>query len=289
MSLLRLLPALWILAACTPEKKADTEPADITLPAAWGDVVDRAVAMSEAGWVVSRWSDGSAEHRGDSLLFTAIAMGAVSAKDCARAAPFEHALLTMLEANDGLVHRHPLIAGYSLDGLLGLWWGIDKRIRACPESRGRWATILPAHARIVHIEPFFDVVLQQVMAELGIAAEPSAYERGRLGSEIAGWAIAVVGQKEPAYRLHLGFLALDVIDAPNGKTAFCHAVRGSQIALLDEFCDRGEGIAPFFRGFAFNLWEYAHQRSPAWETPDGKPGLLTPAIDLLVGWLYVDD
>lgn len=277
--LLNVLPALWLFAACghAEDTARPLEPLPTTelTPKA---VSHRALAMSEDGWIVSRWKDGSPEHRGDSLIFTGLAMGLM---DCADGAVPEHALLNMLATHDGVPYRHPTIQGeYTLDGLLGLWWGIHARLMACPESRGAWAAVLPRHYEVVKVEPGFRVVLETVMAELGLIDAPSEQARGVLGSVVSGWAWGVVSSEAAAYRLHLGYLALSVVHAPKGQAAYCSVIPKAKMPLLEDFCGR-PGLSDWVQAFEFNRWEYQHQRA-TWESPDGKPDLETPALDWLM-------
>lgn len=267
---------LALLAACGHKDPSKPDAPDGVPHIPYGEASQRLLTMLDDGWVVSRNQDGTARDLGDSLIFTGIAMGAI---DCASGSVPEAALVKMLQERNGGVYRHPSIPDdYSLDGLLGLWWGIAHRTARCPETKAIWASLLPAHAAAVDVEPFFGVVRAQVMANLGVGAAPTVGERGTLGSEVAGWAFTVVSQRAAAYRLHLGFLSLDVVDAPKGKDSFCALVPKAKIALLEHFCGRG-GLAEWTAGFAYNRYVYAFQRGD-WEGPDGAPE--TPAIDLLV-------
>lgn len=240
--------------------------------------VDRIVSLIDSGWVVSRYKDGRAKDQGDSLLFTGLAMGAMP---CSQGAAQEAALLKMLDEKHGGVYRHPSIPDdYSLDGLLGLWWGINNRTKRCPDSKDIWAKILPQHAAAVAIEPFFYTVLDQVEANLGIAPEPTLSQRGDLGAAVGAWAMGVVSQRAAAYRLHLGYLALSIVKAPKGEAVFCEAVKDAKIALIEHFCGRS-GLDAWIHNFAFNRYVYAFQRA-AWEDADGREDVDTPGVDLLV-------
>lgn len=270
----KLLIMAMFLTGCAKDapKNVPTENPD---PVAYSYVSARALAMSDNGWIVSRWPDGAMRDQGDSLLFTGLAMGSLN---CADGSIPERALLKMLQENHGKVYRHPSIPDdYSLDGLLGLWWGISHRVKKCPESQDAWTEILPEHAAAVTIEPYFEVVLKTVMGE-----PVSDEDRGRLGAEIASWAFGVVTHRAAAYRLHLGFLALDLVDAPKGKAAFCGTVGEAHMPLLDDFCGK-EGLADWMGAFDYDRYVYAHQRA-VWEAPDGRPGLSTPGIDYLIAY-----
>lgn len=280
-----LLLILSMLCACS---KAESQPENPPpIGTTYIAAANRLAGMLEDGWVVSRWADGTPRDRGDSLIFTGIAMGALS---CADGAQPEAALAKMLRDNHGVPYRHPTIQDdYSLDGLLGLWWGIAGRTKRCPETKELWAALLPEHEKAVAIEPLFHTALQQVMADLGVAPQPSASDRGELGALVGGWAFAVVAKSHAAYRLHLGFLTLSLIDAPHGKNVFCSSVPQAKIALLEQFCGRG-GLAEWQQAFAYNRFVYAFQRA-SWESEQVPAGLETSGIDLLVALrvLYPDN
>lgn len=264
--------------AFTHENRDPSPPPDLPKSLTYEEVADRALEMADSGWIVSRYDDGSAEHLGDSLLWTGLAMGSL---DCTRGTIPEQALQTMIKEHGGIAYRHPSLPDeISLDGLLGLWWGISERTRLCPESRGGWIALLPEHAAKTTVEPFFHTVLDQVMADLGLGAAPSESARGRLGAEVATWAFATVADHAAGFRLHLGFLTLSVVAAPKGQANYCGTVQHAKIALLEDFCGR-DGIKAWLEGFEYDVWEYQFQRA-IWESPDGKPGLHTPAIDWLM-------
>lgn len=134
------------------------------------------------------------------------------------------------------------------------------------------------HIKKEHLAPYFDTMRAVVADELGLGDAPN--DIGSLGSEMAAWAFATVSQRAAAYRVHLGYLVLDVINAPKGKAAYCGATEAAKIPLIDHFCGRA-GLQSWVSGFQYNLYEYRHQRA-IWETADGN-GLETPAIDYLVG------
>lgn len=274
----KLILILLVLAACAKEPKDPVPPVD-PVPAGptYELVAARLMPLLDNGWVVTHGPDGSLHDQGDSLLFTGLALGALN---CADGAVPEAALVTMLHDRHGGVYRHPTIPDeYSLDGLLGLWWGIARRTAKCPDTRPLWAGLIEEHAHAVTIEPFFCTALEQLSADLGHGGAPSAFERGLLGSEVAGWAASTVSQHAAAYRLHLGFLTLSLVDAPKGKQAYCNEVAAAHMALLEHFCGR-PGLAGWAADFAYDRYVYAFQRG-AWETPDAG-GKTTPALDLLM-------
>lgn len=272
-----LLAIFALLVACKGEAtKADDTPKEI--PVSYESAADRLLQMSDSGWVVSRYDDGTTEHLGDSLLFTGIAMGVL---DCRRGAVPEAALADMFRRNGYQLWRHPSIpAQWSLDGAIAVYWGASKRMARCPESITLWSDLLQAHRSVVSLPPSFDVLLDQVVSEATGGARPSSSRRGTLGSEVAGWALATVSQKAAAYRVHLGFLTLDVVSAPNGKVAFCEAIKDAKLQLAEQFCGR-PGLSEWIQAFRYDQAEYALQRA-VWESETVAPGLHTPGLDYLM-------
>lgn len=278
MKLLHIILPAFTTFSCV--RKAPPEEPPKT-PYTFDEVADRVIGMMDNGWVVSRW-DGTQEAygQGDSLIFTGIALGVL---DCARAKAPEDALLKMLTENHGALERHPSLPNdWSLDGALGLYYGISTHVKKCPGSVESWRAVWPEHMAAVTLPPYFWAVQHQVAADLGLEAQPTAEDRGALGAELAGWGLAVVSQRAAAYRLHLAFLAFSVVDAPKGKDNFCQAVAEAKMPLLEHFCGRS-GLSDWVAAFQYDVWQYAHQRSPVWEgTPDGRPGLHQPGLDYLI-------
>jgi len=66
-----------------------------------------------------------------------------------------------------------------------------------------------------------------------------------------------------------------------GRASFCGAAKAADMPTVDHWCSHKD-IGEYIDSFEYNQWEYRHQRSGAWETPDGKEGLETPGLDLLV-------
>ncbi len=273
---MKLLALIILLSGCSP-KPAPSIPAS-PLPISYESVADRLVSMMDRGWVVSRDQDEAAQHKGDALLFTGLALGAL---DCERGNAPEAALMQMFTDTGGGFYRHPDIPDeWSLDGAIGVYWGALRRAEKCPDSADKWRLALLQNQTKVDLDPFFGVMRDSVIAKLSAAPGPDQDQIGKLGAEVDGWAIGVVAWKQPAYRLHLGYLVIDALDAPNSKTAFCEAVKPAKMPLLEDFCAR-PGLQRWMQDYAPNIWEYAHQRSPEWETPDGK-GLETPGLDYLM-------
>ena len=266
-------------------------PGDRPLPAEpSSSVAERAAAvearildMSEPrGWVVSRAADGSLVHVGDSLLWTGMAMGVMS---CAGGAVPERALLETLQSNGGRFYRHPTDAARqpSLDGHIGVYWGIAQRASRCPDVIPIWAAALATHEPVSVTRPF-EHLLTAVKFQLGTGTAPQG--TSNLTDAVAVWAYGVVLTKAAAYRIHLGLLSLQTLEATgaglpgSARARFCAATSGAGMPTTDHWCARGD-LVSWTEAFEFNVWEFAHQRG-AWETPDGREGLVTPGLDLLV-------
>ncbi len=277
--------ALALTACGKVDDQAEKSPPTEETRDSFTEASDRLLAMTEPrGWVVSRWDDGSIEHTGDAILWTAMAMGVL---DCTRGAIPEAALLAML-TDTGRVYRHPTEAERepSLDGHLGLYWGIAQRASRCPEAREVWAQALD-DLKPVNAEEA-SIVRDAVLASLGRGAGPSVAARDAYGSVAAGLAATVRAAKAAAYRIHLGLLGIETLEVAGQpvsgsvRDAFCRASDGADMPTLDNYCARGD-LRAWVDAFQFDQFEYRHQRSGAWEPePDGKPGLHTPGLDLLV-------
>lgn len=249
------------------------------------ETADRLVGMLDSGWVVSRWADGTAEHTGDSLLWSGMALGVL---DCARGAAVEEALLAMLQESGGRLYRHPSEKerATSLDGHLGLLWGIAHRAGHCPESLERWRGAFPVYLEAADspmVYPFTKV-REAVAARLGLGAGPE--NLGALTDVVAGWAALVNASHAAGYRIHLGLLSLEAVEASgfsvpsDGREKFCAATRGAGLLTTEHYCTRGN-LAAWLARFFYDEFEYRFQRA-VWESPDGRAGLSTPALDRLV-------
>lgn len=282
-----LLLVLAMLFSCSHAKdQPSPTAAPDPISAKWAEAADRLMAMADDGWVVSRYDDGRLERQGDSLIWTGIALGTL---DCARAKNMEAALFGMLDQNQGRLWRHPAIPNdWSLDGAIGFYYGVIQHARRCPETAADWAPRLAMHAVAIRgdprLVPRFELLLA---AAQGLT--PSETDRGELGAEVAAWAAADVAAKAPAYRLHLGWLALRSIDAPRGRDAYCIVVDSAAMPLIENFCGR-DGLKTWTDQFQYDQMEYKHQRA-VWESEAQPAGLHTPALDLLVALreLYVTD
>lgn len=278
-----ILTLVLALCACgKTEPKPEPSPADAEIRARAAQVEERILGLTEPrGWVVSKHIDGSIEHTGDSLIWTGMAMGVMS---CAGGAAPEAALLEILQTNNGRFLRHPTLPSKetSLDGHIGVYWGIAQRVRRCPESSPLWVAALATHEP-VNLKGPFEHLLSSLKYQLGMGGKPNV---AALTDTVAAWAYGVVLSKSAGFRIHLGLLSLQTLEhagvgLPAGaRTKFCSASDGSGLTTTDHWCGRGD-LAGWVKAFEFNRYEYAHQRAE-WENADGRPGLVTPGLDLLV-------
>ncbi len=120
-----------------------------------------------------------------------------------------------------------------------------------------------------------------------VAAGSTGENVSSLLAQVVAWAAAVNASHAAAFRINLGLLIIETLEdagyAIPGlyRDGFCQATRGVDIPTVDHWCGRG-GLPEFVRDFKYNEWEYRHQRSGSWESPDGG-GIETPALDFLVG------
>lgn len=292
---MRVLLAALALAACSnvearPEPRDPADP----IPALYVEAADRAVEMLDEHGMVVCYENGEAACKGDSLIFSGLAMFAL---DCTRANVIDDALRAMLGELGGGLWRHPdRSKEASLDGALGLYRGVQARIQRCYGARSSWAASWRLHLAFLaatrSLNPSgdgempldFDAVPDAIGAELGLNGRVSQDRINSLAFEVAVWADAVVSQQASAYRIHLGLIALQTLEALGYEVGtiyrnrICHVTRGADLATVDHWCGRGTS---FVETFAYDAWEFRLQRA-AWEgSPDGN-GRKTAAIDLLV-------
>ncbi len=275
--MIKFVAALCLLAACARASSAEQEPGTDPLRERFAAAETRLLEMtSPPGWVVSRYDSGEIEHTGDSLIWTGMAMGVLS---CEGGQAPEAALLTMLEETGGTAYRHPSEAHRepSLDGQLGFYWGVSERVTRCPETKARWAKAMASH-RPLNLAPPFSLVLDALKHQLDMGPAPSAIRLDGLAGVVSAWASVVVASKEAAFRIHLGLLALEMVQHAPPST-YCAVTKGIGMPTVDHFCGRS-GLVEWIDDFEFNRYEMALQRAK-WESADGRPGLNTPAVDLL--------
>ncbi len=275
---MRLILCLLALAACH-------KPNPESLPKAPADTFTEAenhavASTSPKGWIICTDAAGALGCFGDSLLFSGLAMGAA---DCEHGQIYEDAMVEMINGNDGALERYPGIPGASLDGALGFMWGMAKRAGRCADARPALAAAF-SHWRSKSagsLEPYFDVLAVQVLADLGLGDPPSEHDRGVLGAELAGWAFADAVSQSAAYRIHLGYLGLSLVDAPKGRASYCAAVEKAKMPLIEHFCGR-PGLSEWLGAFRYDQIEYAHQRA-VWET-ENPAGHHYAGVDYLTGY-----
>ena len=268
---MRLLALVLCLFACTPSKPVEPEEPSIAVSQLYEDAGQRLTSFYDRGWVVSRWTDGTLEHQGDSLIWTAMALGAAP---CAGGQVEALAIRRMLSALGGGIWRHPDLSEDA---------SLEERaiaMRNCvlklnPDSKAS-------------LTPSFDYLPRVLLWESGgDVHEPDAHLLHEIQVMALGWATAVKASHAAAFRVHLAMLALDTAEMvgrkldPTLRAGFCEAAKGMDMPTVDNFCGR-DGLRSWIGAFEFNAWEYRHQRAAAWETPDGKDGLETPGVDLLV-------
>ena len=248
--------------------------------------------------VVSRGVDKKPENVGDSLVFSGLALYALP---CSMGDRIERQLIHEILTEDGALMRHPTLSrdDASLDGALGLYFGIAERIKRCQGSKEAWKPAIKKHLEFVSshdlklnprsdskLEKYFDYVLYLLGSELGVKTKPTDDVKTLLSLEIGLWAKACVVSKKSCFRVHLGLLALKTIESlgeniPDPlKIEFCKVTNGIDMPTVDHYCKRGD-LKAWIDEFDYNIWEYRHQRCGQWEKPDAN-GYETPALDYLV-------
>lgn len=241
----------------------------------------------EGGWVVSRRADGTPANTGDSLIWSGIALAALP---CSNGTAIEDNLIATITRLGGAVQRYKGVEDASLDGALGLWFGLSRRLD-CPGALAKWSDALRLHFDYVArgdlhpnakalIPPGVDYVPRALAYRYGLGGKPDNRDLDLLELEMTVWAKVVADKKAAGYRIHLAYLALATVDHSDlGHTAFCAATTKAGMPLIDHFCGR-DGLKQWISDFEFNTWEYALQRA-AWETADGG-SFTTPGLDLII-------
>lgn len=299
-----LLLALFVSACGHAPARPDKVYPPESVKQLWREASDRLLdRFTEDGWVVSRDANGEPEKVGDSLLWTGLAMGVM---ECDDATLFEDALGATIERNQGVLMRiDPLPESYknnpiSFDGETGVIFGFALRAKRCPERRERlralWVEHMDAINRMggkLHPNSNAKIVLQfkaaqkAVNHELGVGSKPSKVEQAAMVQEAAAWAAAVNAKHAACYRVNLAYLYISAMETLGykssrlGRDAFCSATKGMRLATVDHWCGRG-GLKSYIDNFKYNEWEFKHQRCESWEKRDGREGLETPGLDLLM-------
>ncbi len=284
---------LLALVACTQKKAPAPEPSTPTVEAVYLETKARLLTgfLDKDNYVISHQPDGSSAHEGDSLIWQGMALYALR---CSDGNPIAQSVHDMMEHLDGGMWRHPSLPDQiSLDGALGVYLGIARRVVQCGE-RPIWEDPFTKHKALGKLNPKsdeplpagFDYVRDLLLTDLGLASSPSPDAKAVLESAVVLWATGVAVNHEACYRVHLGLITFQTVEMLGGKISnearagFCEATNGLGLPTVDRWCGR-TGLVAYLDGFKYNQWEFRHQRCPAWETPDGQ-GLSTPALDRLV-------
>lgn len=296
------LALLTALLGCKAHDKIDPLPRDETAEENYYGAYTRLLEFREGGWIVSRRPDGRPQHVGDSLLWTGLAMAAVP---CDAGDELERHLIEVIHRLDGGLVRYEPLGEYaggreaSLDGALGLYRGAAERIVACGRGEA-WGEALRTHLSFLersggrlHLGTtatleLFSALPEVVCHRSGDSRCHDTGIRNRRAMEraVGAWAWAVNAAKAAAFRVHLGWLVLTTLERtghdinPDNRNAYCAATRGMGIAIVDHWCGR-DGLKAWLDAFEFDRWEYAFQRAPAWESPDGD-GDETPGLDYVL-------
>lgn len=288
------------LIGCGADRHAPPhEPAVTPVPEMHAAAVARLPAFLENGQVVSRWENGEAEHLGDSLLWTGIAIGSL---DCETGWPLMDAMYQRMARTDGELDRFdPLPERYagneiSFDGETGFYYAVARRLRRCPEESASLAVLwgqrlgyIDRHGGRLHrnvaveMTTPFDFTRDAISHALGLRGEPHVDRLRSLEVAAYSWIQSVVAAKAAAYRIHLAIRHLMTVQAlghqlsEQGYRNICNAAKPAALPLVEWWCGRHD---EFLTEFRYDAFEYRHQRA-IWESPDGKEGLRTPAVDLL--------
>lgn len=296
-----LLFALLALSCGRPVDKIEPRDPPLAIQLKYHFASERLMADHlENGWVVTRKPDGTPEHTGEALLWSGVALASLSCED---GAAIEDMLIDTVKRHDGALVRYEPLGEYeggrevTLDGAIGFWRGVAARL-ACPGSPEKWAPAIKLHldyverskghlhpnAKVV-IPPGFDYVVHLLGHRLGLSGLPSSDAFGGLRTALALWAKATVDNRKPCYRVHLGLLMLESVEALGvgvPRETFCIASKGAGMPLVDHYCGMEQPLLDWIDDFKFNVWEFQHQRCAGWESPDAD-GDATPGLDFLVG------
>lgn len=295
--MIKILCLFFIFISCGPPEEEDIEPSTKSIQELYDDASKRLVTQFlEHRRVVSWGKDSKPENAGDSLIWSGIALYGLP---CDLGSVIESQIVE--EMKDGFLMRHPTLEpnDASLDGALGLYFGIADRISRCTGSKELWSPVIKKHIEFVKshgnklnpnsgskLEKYFDYVLFLLGSRLGVQTKPTQDVKLLLGLEIGEWARATIVAKKSCFRIHLGWLALKTVESlgenwqPIVKDNFCDVTRETQIPVVDHYCGRAS-LKKYIADFKYDQWEYRHQRCGLWETPDAG-GFQTPAVDYLL-------
>lgn len=300
-----IIPLLLVIACASTggERSNEKKSPSADIQAAYIEAVNRLTPLFvQNGWIVSRYEDGAPEHQGDSLIWTGLAMAALP---CSIGDQFENRMIEMINDNDGALVRFEPLGEYAngrevtLDGATGLYYGVFQRLRNC-KSHEKWKAVWKKHVEyleandwVLHpnvtstVIPEFNSIRDYISHELGLGEPVDGYRYRTLEAMALGWTTATIESRSPCFRVHLSWLYLSFLeDSGNllhsAHWGFCNATVEANVPLYDHWCGRRD-IDKWVAEFVYDQWEMRNQRchAPDWETPDGRPNLMTPAIDLL--------
>ncbi len=289
-----LLPLL-LLVACgkTPDKPAPEDPRQ-AVEARYEEAYQRLSSrFVENGWIVSR-NGRAPEHTGEGLIWNGTFLSIAKCDDIA----IEQHLIRTIISNDGALIRYSPLGEYengrevTLDGAIGLYRGIANRVARCPNAAADWDLALTVHRQYLFSNGASLNTKTKASLPAGfeilpeVAAGYKNESTGPLLAQLVAWCAAVNATHSAAFRVNLSFLAIQALEDAGYtiptvyRNGFCAATRGVDIPTVDHWCGRGK-LEEFINDFQFNVWEYRHQRSGSWESPDGN-GIETPGLDFLI-------
>lgn len=284
----RLIILLVMVSACHHAKPPKPRPPTQAEVQTYETVAERALSfIDDSGFIVSR---GHSANLGDSLFFTGLALYGL---DCSRGRQLDASLAAMVRDQGGGLSRHPSMPGdLSLDGLLAFYRGVAKRVIMC-EEHDLWGPLIAQHVEWSKKHPeYLPAGFTFVRDQLAHLVDPMTYvspvssRQAALELVIEEWAATVISAKAACYRINLGLLALQQIQEEGraisfeGRDGFCEVTPAAGLPTVENFCGRA-GLETYLNTFAFNVWQYRHQRCTGWEMPDGD---VEPGIDFLVGY-----
>lgn len=303
---MRFILFVLLLTACASHKRPPDEPSKMPPPEDLShlrskarEVMIRLKAYNiDSGYVISRTKDGQIEHKGDAVLWTGLAMAALSCDDAER-------LFTQVTGD--ILRRGGLIGRWaaspnnerpsSRDQVRGAMIGLTDQAMRCGRdyiAGEAWRLhmqyvsdnnggLFPGANPGYQVTEFFVWPWSMVGEFFDIAPHEGSkfvFEAG-----LSTTAQAIVLQKSAAYPIHLATLDIILADRVGqpvsqlGYDAFCAASRGADLGLTEWLCRR-KTAKEILEAWTPNAYEYQWQRAQ-WESPDGD-GNTTPGVDFLL-------
>jgi hypothetical protein len=293
-----------LLAALCLSCGKDEDPTELHIPtddvaSLYAEAAARLPSFLSDGQVTSKWTDGTLEHRGDSMLMTGLAIGSL---DCERGAPLMERLVRRITENEGLLERFEPYAPeisrtrYSWDQEVGVTYAFARRAARCPGESvslaGAWklrqAAIASWNKRLhpehsTKVPPGFDFATKAVSHQLGLSGAPTEDNKQLMELEAIGWAATVVATRSSCYRVHLAFRSMLTAEAAGrpvdswARDRFCAVTSSAGIPLIDRWCGRPE---TFLADWQWNQGEFRHQLC-SYQSTGAKEGLENAGVDLL--------